>query len=111
MTTLYIKSDGPAVRSSVELESVDKFDHPDHGWMWRECEVRWIHELRRLCGLSARRASRPYATRRTEAAPTTTGRTGLYALAVPTSSPHLTRALTQYKPHPSCNITSEIPLL
>ena len=42
MTTLYIKSDGPAVRSSVELESVDKFDHPDHGWMWRECEVRWI---------------------------------------------------------------------
>lgn len=42
MTTQETKSDGSAVRSSVELERVDKFDHPDHGWMWRDCEMRWI---------------------------------------------------------------------
>ena len=42
MTTQEAKSDGPAVLSSVELGRVDKFDHPDHGWVWRDCEVEWI---------------------------------------------------------------------
>lgn len=23
--------------------NVEKFDHPDHGWVWRECEIDWIN--------------------------------------------------------------------
>lgn len=26
------------------MKPVDKFDHPDHGWVWRECEIRWIND-------------------------------------------------------------------
>lgn len=21
---------------------INEFDHPDHGWKWRACELRWI---------------------------------------------------------------------
>jgi len=41
--TTETKDDGRTPSFSIaELGRVSAYDHPDHGWKWRACEVSWI---------------------------------------------------------------------
>ena len=36
--------------------AIDEFDHPDHGWKWRPCEIKWIETKIRAEILAEREA-------------------------------------------------------
>lgn len=36
--------------------AIDEFDHPDHGWKWRPCEIKWIETRIRSAILAEREA-------------------------------------------------------
>lgn len=38
------------------MEQVKDFDHPDHGWLWRECELRWINNKIKQAQMEEREA-------------------------------------------------------
>jgi hypothetical protein len=58
-TTADSSIDGGASALTGGLERmflVTEFDHPDHGWKWRECELRYINERIRTAIAAEREA-------------------------------------------------------
>ena len=45
-----------AVATKESEDFINEFDHPDHGWKWRACEVRWIEAMIREAVATEREA-------------------------------------------------------
>ena len=55
-----------AVATKESEAFINEFDHPDHGWKWRACEVRWIEAMIREAVATEREACAKVCRQRAE---------------------------------------------